>query len=61
MEPQKRAPSGASPYPALTEALTVYAPAAAVFRTPRGNPATMHYRTDSSDWNTLYSALNEGE
>ena len=39
----------------------MYAPAAAVFRTPRGNPATMHYRTDSSDWNTLYSALNEDE
>ena len=38
-----------------------YAPAVAVFRTPRGNPATMHYRTDSSDWNTLYSALTEDE
>jgi len=38
-----------------------YAPAVEVFETPRGHLVTMHYRTDSSDWNTLYSALNEDE
>ena len=41
--------------------MTTYPPAVATFLTPRGAPVTMHYRTNSSDWNTLYSALNEDE
>lgn len=31
------------------------------FRTPRGRQAAMTYRADSSDWNTLWSCLNEDE
>lgn len=38
-----------------------YATASAVFRTPRGNPATMTYRLDTNDWNTTWSCLNEDE
>lgn len=38
-----------------------YALAEAIFQTPRGDPARVRYRTDTSDWNTLYSALNEDE
>src|SRR3990167_6869014 len=41
--------------------LPVYALAEAIFQTPRGQPARCRYRTDTSDWNTLYSALNEDE
>jgi FkbM family methyltransferase len=32
-----------------------------MFYTPRGQAARCRYRTDTSDWNTLYSALNEDE
>ena len=39
----------------------MYALAEAIFQTPRGQPARCRYRTDTSDWNTLYSALNEDE
>ena len=28
---------------------------------PKGNAVLMHYRTETSDWNTLWSALNEDE
>jgi FkbM family methyltransferase len=31
------------------------------FRTPRGVMVTLIYRRDSSDWNTLWSCLNEDE
>lgn len=31
------------------------------FSTPRGQPARMTYRSQSSDWNTLYSCMNEDE
>jgi len=39
----------------------IYPPGVAVFRTPRGNQATMHYRQNSSDWNTLVSAMTADE
>ena len=38
-----------------------YPAAVGEFRAPRGHPATMHYRAGTSDWNTLFSALNEDE
>lgn len=38
-----------------------YQPALYGFTTPRGNTAHMHYRLDTSDWNTLWSAMNEDE
>ena len=41
--------------------MKTYALAEAMFYTPRGQPARCRYRTDSSDWNTLFSALNEDE
>jgi FkbM family methyltransferase len=31
------------------------------FKTPRGRSAAMAYRADSSDWNTLWSCMNEDE
>ena len=48
------------------EALTLsdrllYAPTSRVFRTPRGQPAIMHYRLETSDYNTLNSAMDEDE
>lgn len=41
--------------------MPIYPPAVAVFQTPRGNPATMHYRQNTNDWNTLYSAMTADE
>ena len=44
------------------EALMIeYAEATHTFTSPKGNPVQMHYRKNSSDWNTLWSALNEDE
>jgi len=38
-----------------------YAQAAAEFRTPRWNPAWIHYRKDTNDWNTIYSSMSVDE
>ena len=38
-----------------------YPPGVGIFRTPRGNAATMHFRHNTSDWNTLTSAMAEDE
>lgn len=39
----------------------MYAVTQGTFTTPRGRSVTMNYRTDTSDWNTLASCLNEDE
>lgn len=41
--------------------MITYPPGVATFQSPHGNSVQMHYRTNSSDWNTLWSALNEDE
>ena len=38
-----------------------YAQAFYTFTTPRKHPALMRYRLETSDWNTLWSAMNEDE
>lgn len=38
-----------------------YAVQEGTFRTPHGHSVVMAYRADSSDWNTLWSCLNEDE
>jgi FkbM family methyltransferase len=39
----------------------IYDTAEAWFQTPRGNGVLFRYRTGTSDWNTLWSCLNEDE
>lgn len=36
----------------------VYTPAIGVWRTPNGNQAVMHYRTDTNDWNVISSVMD---
>jgi FkbM family methyltransferase len=38
-----------------------YALAVHTFATPRGNPAVMHYRLATNDWNTINASMNEDE
>ena len=39
----------------------MYEQAIGEFRTPKGAPVYLQFRLDTSDWNTLYSCLNEDE
>ena len=41
--------------------MTVYSPAVWEFRTPRGAPASLQYRLDTNDWNTLNASMTEDE
>lgn len=39
----------------------MYEPVTGTFRTPGGRIATMHYRSDTNDYNTLFASMNEDE